>query len=127
MNGKSNPTRFRIGIVGPCAAGKSTLVANLAKYGYLARAIAQEHSYVPNMWQRLTNPEVLIYLDVSYENTVARLNLNWTPQEYSEQLYRLRHARENAHLTINTNPLIPDNVLTIVIQFLESMDIPKNL
>ena len=53
--------RLLIGIVGPCAAGKSTLVADLAKHGYRTRHIAQEHSHVKDMWQRLTNPDLLIF------------------------------------------------------------------
>ncbi len=59
-----------IGVVGPCGAGKSSLVAGLKAEGFLVRHIAQEHSYVPDMWKRLSNPDILIYLDVSYENTI---------------------------------------------------------
>jgi len=29
--------------------------------------IAQEHSYVPYMWKRITNPDLLIYLNASFE------------------------------------------------------------
>lgn len=108
-----------IGIVGPCAAGKTTLVAGLADHGYQARGIAQEHSFAPSMWQRITNPDLLIYLDVSYENTLQRRQLNWTQAEYDEQLYRLRHAREHADLSIDTNPLTISEVLDRVINFLE--------
>ena len=59
-------SRLIIGVVGPCAAGKTTLVAALREMGYNVRHIAQEHSYVPYMWQRLAKPDLLIYLDVSY-------------------------------------------------------------
>ncbi len=55
-----------IGVVGPCAAGKTTLVSGLRQAGYEVRHIAQEHSYVADMWKRLTNPDILIYLHVSY-------------------------------------------------------------
>jgi hypothetical protein len=34
-------------------------------YGYQARHITQEHSYVLDMWKKLVNPGILIYLDVS--------------------------------------------------------------
>ncbi len=47
-----------------------------------ARPISQEHSYVPYMWQRITNPDVLIYLDVSFENAQKRRWLNWNLDEY---------------------------------------------
>ena len=50
---------LRIAIVGPCGAGKSTLARNLRLKGRQARAIAQEHSYVPAMWQCLTKPDFL--------------------------------------------------------------------
>ncbi len=111
---------LKIGLVGPCAAGKTTLASRLRLLGYQARHIAQEHSYVPNMWQRITNPDVLIYLSVSYENTLIRRKMNWTEAEFQEQLYRLRHAIAHADLTINTDPLSPDQVLEQVLIFLES-------
>lgn len=108
-----------IGIVGPCAAGKTTLIANLKEHGYNARHIAQEHSYVPDMWQRLTRPDVLIYLDVSYPQTLLRRRLNWSEAEYQEQVHRLRHAREHADLYIHTDALTPQQVLQAVLEFLQ--------
>jgi deoxyadenosine/deoxycytidine kinase len=109
----------KIGIVGPCAAGKSTLAASLKKYGYNVRHIAQEHSYVPFMWRRITNPDILIFLDVSYELTKFRRKLNWTEAEYAEQHHRLRNARQYADLYIDTNAMTPDQVLKRVLAFLE--------
>jgi deoxyadenosine/deoxycytidine kinase len=108
-----------IGIVGPCAAGKTTLVSGLKDRGYQARGIAQEHSFAPSMWLRITNPDVLVYLDVSYENTVRRRQLDWTIDEYEEQLHRLRHARQNANFYLDTNPLTISEVLGQVIDYLE--------
>ncbi|NJD58026.1 MAG: hypothetical protein C3F13_10735 [Anaerolineales bacterium] len=99
-----------IGVVGPCGAGKSSLVSGLGIEGYLVRHIAQEHSYVPDMWKRLTNPDILIYLDVSYENTILRRKLDWTYEEYAEQLRRLLHARQHADIFIDTNPLTVEEV-----------------
>ena len=110
-----------IGIVGPCAAGKSTLVAGLKGHGYQARGIAQEHSYVPSMWQRITKPDILIYLDVSYENTIRRCQLDWTPAEYAEQLHRLRHARQLANFYLDTNLLSINGVLAKVTIFLDEI------
>ena len=113
-----------IGVVGPCGAGKSSLVTGLKRHGYLVRHIAQEHSYVPDMWKRLTNPDLLIYLDVSYENSIIRRKLDWTNEEYLEQLHRLRHARQNADLYVDTNLLNLEEVLDRVISFIESANSP---
>lgn len=113
---------YKVGIVGPCGSGKTTLTAGLKQHGVDARPIAQEHSYVPTMWQRLTNPDVLIYLNVSYPHTVKRRNLDWTYQEYAEQLHRLRHAREHADLCIDTDPLTPQGVLDQALSFLQSLE-----
>lgn len=76
---------------------------------------------MPDMWQRITHPDVLIYLDVTYENAQKRRCLNWTPDEYAEQLRRLEHSRQHAHLTLDTNPLTVDQVLDAVVQFLNSV------
>lgn len=109
-----------IGVVGPCGAGKSSLVAGLNRHGYTVRHIAQEHSYVPDMWERMTNPDILIYLKVSYENTVVRRKLDWTIEEYTEQLQRLKHAIQHADLMVDTNSFTVDEVLSTVISYLES-------
>jgi deoxyadenosine/deoxycytidine kinase len=108
-----------IGVVGPCGAGKSTLIAGLAKEGHSARHIAQEHSYVPDMWKRITNPDLLIYLMVSYPNTIKRRKLNWTISEFEEQIKRLEHAYTNADLIIDTNQFSIDDVLDKVHHFVE--------
>ena len=107
-----------IGVVGPCAAGKTTLIIGLNLAGYSGKHIAQEHSYVQDMWLRMTDPDVLIYLNVSYEKTLIRRKLNWTENEYLKQVVRLRHARSHADLCIDTGSLSPDQVLTEVISFL---------
>lgn len=107
-----------IGIVGPCAAGKTSLARRLRNSPYEIRHIAQEHSYVPDMWKRISNPQILIYLDVSYENTIARKQLNWTIEEYSEQVKRLKHAREHADLQINTDKITEEEVYEIVTNFI---------
>jgi deoxyadenosine/deoxycytidine kinase len=114
-----------IGVVGACGAGKSSLVAGLKAQGYLVRHIAQEHSYVPDMWKRLTNPDILIYLDVSYENTIRRRKLDWTYAEYTEQLHRLRHARQYADLNLDTNSLTHEEVFYAVLSFIKSTHPPS--
>jgi cytidylate kinase len=109
-----------IGVVGPCAAGKSTLIAGLTLLGYRTRHIAQEHSYVKNMWQRLTNPDVLVFLDASYASTVRRRKLDWTEADWQEQQHRLQHARENADLYLDTDTLSAEQVLEQVAEFVRT-------
>ena len=106
-----------IGVVGVCGSGKSSLVAGLARLGYRTRHIAQEHSYVKDMWQRLTNPDFLIFLDASHSTTCQRRQLNWTEAEWQEQQYRLRHAKANADLAIDTDGLSIGQVLERVVEF----------
>lgn len=105
-----------IAIVGPCASGKTTLASRLQALGHPARQIAQEHSYVPDMWQRLSRPDVLIFLDASYETCTARKRLNWTRAEYAEQHRRLAHAREHCRVYVNSDRLTADEVLLEVLR-----------
>ena len=109
-----------IGVVGPCASGKSTLIAGLTRLGYRTRHIAQEHSYVMDMWQRLTNPDVLVFLDASYASTTRRRKLDWSEADWQEQQQRLRHARENANLYLDTDALSAEEVLRSVVEWVEA-------
>ena len=110
-----------LGVVGPCASGKTTLIARLKLAGIEARHIAQEHSYVADMWQRISNPIWLVYLDVSYPVTLARRKLDWSEADLQEQQYRLRHARQHADLYIHTDTYTPEEVYNQVIHFLETI------
>jgi hypothetical protein len=112
---------LRVGVVGPCTAGKSTLIAGLEGRGFTARHIAQEHSYVPDMWQRITQPDVLIYLHVAYPQTLVRRKTDWTEAEYNVQLERLAHARRNADLVIDTTGLSIPEVLEKAAGFLTNL------
>lgn len=116
------PIPGRIAVVGVCASGKTTLVEQLQSLGYDARQTGQEHSQVPDMWQRLSRPQVLIYLDVSLQ--VARQR----GQSYEEPLYheqhrRLEHARKHSHLFIDTTSLTPNQVLERVLAVLQEMGV----
>jgi cytidylate kinase len=115
------PPSYRpvIGVVGPCCSGKSTLIAGLEKYGYACRHIAQEHSYVQTMWQKIARPEILIYLHASFPVSTARRKLNWLQKDHDAQLRRLIHAREHADLRIDTDELTPEQVLQKVLDFLQ--------
>ena len=113
---------LRVAVVGACAAGKSTLVSALCAAGYEARHVAQEHSYVPAMWQRISQPDTLIYLDAEYEVIVARRpGLSFRPADLDEQKRRLAHARENCDLYIDTSDLTPAEVQERSLTFLEGL------
>ena len=105
-----------IGVVGACAAGKSTLVTDLRSLGYKARHIAQEHSYVQDMWKQISNPDFLIYLDVSYEISISRTGSSWSRLIYEKQVQRLVHAKQHADLYIETDDLSPEQVLEFVLE-----------
>lgn len=108
-----------VGIVGPSKSGKSTLKLGLEANGFRVRHIAQEHSFAPSMWQKISNPDVLIYLDVAYEQTLVRGQPSWTQTEYDEEIKRLKHALKHASLYINTNECTSQETLNSVLKFLE--------
>lgn len=108
-----------IAVVGPCAAGKSTLVSALIELGYSAKHVAQEHSYVPEMWQILVSPDILIYLDVSFPVSRQRTGSTWQESIFNKQISRLTHAREHADLILNTDTHQPEEILELVKDFLE--------
>lgn len=108
-----------IAVVGPCAAGKTTLARGLQQHGYRARRVLQEHSYVPTMWQRVTRPDLLIYLDASLETIRRRRHDPEFPASLlAVELERLRHARSHCDLYIPTDDLTPEGVLAQALAFL---------
>ena len=92
-------------VVGPDAAGKSTLVERLRERGYNARSCAQEHSYVPDMWRRVSNPDFLVFLDVQLETTARRRAIDWGQERVDAQQARLAHARAHCDLYVQTDGL----------------------
>lgn len=109
-----------IGVVGPCGSGKSTLTESLDKLGYSTRHIAQEHSYVKEMWKRLTNPDVLIFLQASFPVTRERKRtmIHWTEADYEKQQRRLSHALAHADLILDTDSLSIQAVLEQTLAFI---------
>ncbi|MFW5942986.1 MAG: hypothetical protein ACOC9X_05825 [bacterium] len=121
---KEEATPLRVAIVGPCVSGKTELVTALRDSGYEARHVAQEHSYVPYMWERLSRPDVLIFLDVDYEAAKARRpTINWGPERLEEQAQRLAHAREHCDLYVDTSALSVGQVRERVMEFLRRLEI----
>lgn len=112
---------LRVAVVGPCSAGKSTVIPLIKAAGFEARHPAQEHSLVQNMWQRISRPDVLIFLDVSY--TAARQRrpyIDGGPQRLAEQHRRLAHAREHCDFYLDTSELAPHEVAEAVLDFLQA-------
>ncbi len=116
--GMSVSERPLIAVVGVCASGKSTLAAGLREAGWNARQVLQEHSYVPYMWQRITNPDLLICLDCALETTrLRRRDPNFPDWIYDNERHRLRHAREHCDLYIATDELTPREILNVALEF----------
>ena len=108
---------LRIAVVGPCASGKTELVQALRARGYNARQRVQEHSYVPTMWQRISRPDVLIYLDAEL-STIVRRRSAWDERLLAEQRRRLSHARTHCDLYLRTDTLSREAVAQAVLSFL---------
>lgn len=104
-------------IVGPCAAGKSTLTKGLRSHGFKARAIAQEHSGVTHLWRK-NNAKFMIYLDVDLPSVHRRGRPNFPAWIHETQKQRLSQARQAADLYINTVDLAIADVLTTALDFL---------
>ena len=71
------------------------------------------------MWQIIGKPDILVYLDASFRISTSRRKLNWLEKDHREQIRRLTHAREHAHLVVNTDDLSPEEVLQKVLDFLQ--------
>ena len=107
----------RVVVVGPCASGKTTLVAALRAHGYDASVTAQEHSAVPHLWQR-TDPDILIALQASIDAVRQRRDNAWPGWLHDLQEERLASAQDAADLVIDTSDLEADEVAQRAIQFL---------
>ena len=106
-------------VAGVSAAGKTTLVAALRQLGYNARPVAQEHSEVPDMWQRIRPPQWLLFLDADLPAQGARRpDVNWSEPWRRTELERLKHARGHADLLIDTSSLTANGVLRQAVRFL---------
>ena len=107
-------------IVGPCAAGKSTLRDRLRARGFTqVRVVAQEHSGVRDLWKLRGYPEVLIFLDCSVAAANARQHRSdWTQAAHAEQAARLSTARAACDLYLSTDELTPDEVADYAEQFI---------
>jgi chloramphenicol 3-O-phosphotransferase len=108
----------KIVVVGPCAAGKSTLVAALRALGYDAHVSGQEHSEIATLWQH-SQPDVLIALDVDIAAVRSRRGDSWPEWLHDLQVRRLAAASRAADLAIDTTVLSPQTVVDRVVAFLQ--------
>src|SRR5688572_10542140 len=111
----------KIVVVGPCAAGKSTLVSALRAFGYHAHVSGQEHSEIPTLWQR-SQPDVLIALDVEITAVRDRRGDSWPEWLHDLQVRRLAAASHAADLNIDTTMLSTQAVIARVVAYLERLD-----
>lgn len=72
------------------------------------------------MWQKIARPDRLIFLDASFAVSTARRKLTWQKVDHEEQYRRLAHARQHAHVVIDTDHLTPEQVLQEALSFLQS-------
>lgn len=107
----------RVVIVGPCAAGKTTLVGRLQARGHDVHACAQEHSGVPYLWQ-LSEPDLLLFLDASRAAIGARRGYDWPASLNDAQQTRLAHARAHADLYLDGSDLTLDEVVDQIERFI---------
>lgn len=75
---------------------------------------------MPAMWQRLTHPDILIYLDVSMAEAARREGLdNPSPWWIEEREVRLAHARQHCDFYLDTTNLSPQEVINHILDYLE--------
>jgi adenylate kinase family enzyme len=110
-------------VVGPCGAGKSTLVDALSNQGYRARAVAQEHSAVSDLWQHGGRPAALIMLDAERSTIIRRRGGDFPEWLLEQQRERLASARAHADMVLHTDEAAPGEVAAQVVAYLQAAGI----
>lgn len=104
-------------LIGPCAAGKSTLARRLRAEGLSVQIIAQEHSGIIDLWRRRP-ARALVFLDVNLAQVHRRGRPTFPAWLHDVQQTRLADARQAADLVVDTVPLSIDDVFATVRAFL---------
>ena len=118
---------LRIVVVGPCTAGKTTLVSNLRRLGYNIHSCAQEHSGFVKLWKVRCRADVLIHLDAELETNARRQKrTDWTTARLDAQRRRLADAREHCDLYLRTDDLTREQVAMAVDAFLRKQGITSD-
>lgn len=106
-------------LIGPCVSGKSTVAAALRARGLDARSVAQEHTSLPHLYLH-PGPDIVVYLDVSYEEAARRRSIAWGPERHQAQKAFMTAARVAADLVIPTDGLTVEAVVQQVQAFVRS-------
>lgn len=114
---------MQVVVVGPCGSGKTTLVTWLQAQGYIARAVAQEHSAVHDLWKHGGMPAALIFLDASPTVITARRRNEFPAWLYAIQITRLADARAHTTLYLHTDQLDQRTVQQRVLAHLHQQQI----
>jgi len=102
-------------VIGPCAAGKTTLVSRLIEEGISAVSPAQEHTLIPDLY-RHRGEGMVVYLDVSFEEAARRRDIDWGPERLQEQKDFMDSSRRAADVYILTDDLSPDEIAERVLR-----------
>jgi hypothetical protein len=86
-----------------------------------AYSVAQEHTVIPDLW-RHQRPDLLVYLDVSYEEAGRRRLIFWGRDRHQRQKEFLAPARAAADLVIATDRLSVAEVVARVLEKLGRSD-----
>lgn len=106
---------MRVAVVGPCASGKSSVVARLRAHGLDAYAVAQEHSVVVELWRHLA-PDRVVFLDTALATVRQRRgDDSWPAWIYQTQQERLASARAHADVVVETDQLDLEQVVGVVL------------
>lgn len=82
----------------------------------------------PDMWRRITNPDLLIYLDVDPKVAAQRENLAEPPSWWREEReVRLAHARRHCDLYLDTSALSLGEVLAQTLTFIRQRELLRDL
>lgn len=103
-------------LVGVCASGKTTASQGLAKCGITARAVAQEHSMISNLYQR-SGPGIVVVLVANWGTVHRRRRLAWERDFYRTEWNRLARARQDAKLILHTDALTREEVVAAIVRF----------
>ena len=109
---------MRVAVVGTCASGKSTIVAELRRLGFDAFVVSQEHSGVRDLWNH-QHPDVMVYLQVDYPTIQERRGEAWPQWIYDLQIGRLQDAHEHTDVIVDTGELTVSETIRRIVAMID--------